>query len=566
MKVILVSSPLEHPQFPQFVCELFTSHPDTTIILLAGVVNVLPLPPLPSTLVASSVVAEVFPTTFVTQALQPNSSEFYELTKNAFSPLGNQYNAVRSIIYERYTKFFSNLESTLQNHFKDHEPTINENGDLQTIPHPQVIFVPGVQDHPALSYLSSRDLPHIYQLDNEVLQVKDIKVASISSGVISHSPSSSNNSSFHPHSSIPVFPNEVTSKEFERRLRLLYGTDVLITNVAPESSNELKEFIKTSPVKIVICPGHNTEIYDLYTKTIIKVSPFLIEPARGNKAHVYKIELIQSKMNSLEMPLDFVSIHLPKLDDKIDPETNHKKPRKTILESNVTEKKSVTINDGNSVTMKEEEKNKVGDTETRGLQRSNSFVAHGKEEKEDETEERELSREIDGTTKHRSISKKLIRVQSIFSSNTNTVSHQHNNHNTHNNHNNHTNPLPTNSTHVTNHSSSENISNSGSGKKESSGPKKKDGSGSSRRECNGLEWFLSDEILDLYEELKRMKEKVASSPAGGSEGGTDNSPVHNVSARRDSVSGWVKAETSPARRDSVATRPMLAKTQKERED
>jgi len=147
-----------------------------------------------------------------------------------------------------------------------------------------MVFVPGDMDFPNLCEETSRPYQTITPLDVTTATIEGVKVGGI--GGINSNFMDNLKEKALPYGTRHLAVYECSNKDYQRKLKLLWGVDVLITHTSPEECPELLEWIKESPVQMVIhrsaydFSGKNgswrgeTEFYSIDGKTIIRVGPF----------------------------------------------------------------------------------------------------------------------------------------------------------------------------------------------------------------------------------------------------------------------------------------------------
>jgi len=147
-----------------------------------------------------------------------------------------------------------------------------------------MIFVPGDMDFPNLCEEITRPYSTIIPLDVTATIIEGVKVGGI--GGINSNYVEILKEKALPYGTKHLAVYECSNKDYQRKLKLLWGVDVLITHTSPEECPELMEWIKESPVQMVIhrsaydFSGKNgswrgeTEFYSIDGKTIIRVGPF----------------------------------------------------------------------------------------------------------------------------------------------------------------------------------------------------------------------------------------------------------------------------------------------------
>lgn len=261
MKFILVSNILENNDFINFLEDALAEHPDARFIVTGDLLNIFPET---KEHLTKSMFYELYGR-WVTDELEKLKKKTFRFFKNSpftkalqemFLPMGEYYQKAQAMALRRYEMFFSNIEAILGQN--------------------TMYFVPGDMDYPILAECISRR--------SNCFQSLDVKVVRLDGTIIGGVGGCPEN--LHPiHGIIDSTPNTMAVAEFKRKLNLMTDVDVLVTHISPEECQELKEFIRSSKVKLLICkspyyckskenfPG-KLEQTKLYNTLIIKVKPF----------------------------------------------------------------------------------------------------------------------------------------------------------------------------------------------------------------------------------------------------------------------------------------------------
>jgi len=261
MKFVLVSNILEHPGFFDFVRETSKAHPDCSFLVTGDLLNIFPEP---GEDLKGSIFHELYGEMIITEMdnliktrfQNLEASPFIQPLQQMFTPLGQHTHAAEAIAKARYEQFFKNLSQAL--------------GDTH------FYTIPGNMDYPRLAASALYPYPQIHQLDCEVMTVDGVRIGGL--GGIPNT--------VHPYQGIvEISPYEMTEAEYERRLRLMHGVDILLTHISPEEYPPLLDFLRESPLKLLICRAPfnfrresdfrgKLEIQSVEGKSVIKVRPF----------------------------------------------------------------------------------------------------------------------------------------------------------------------------------------------------------------------------------------------------------------------------------------------------
>ena len=268
MKFILAANILENNEFGNFMESALVEYPDAGFIVLGDLLNNFPEA---SENLPDSMFCELYGQLALEETgklFQNKFKKFKESTvamslKGMFLPLGSFYQKAQLMAHRRYERLFSQMEAILG--------------------HNNLYFVPGDMDYPGIAECVVHMSSSISSLDFRVVTVDDVKIAGLG-GVPENA---------RPFGKvIELTPNEMAAGEFKRRLQRLWGVDVLVTHIAPMESAEFMEFVKKSPVKLVICTAPANDEFDVTNikgKHLIKVQTFnpnanqgiVIELAKG---------------------------------------------------------------------------------------------------------------------------------------------------------------------------------------------------------------------------------------------------------------------------------------------
>lgn len=209
-----------------------------------------------------------------------NSFFRFGLTKIRF--IGNKWRLTKEKALHRYFDFLHSLESALPES-------------------KQVYLVPGNVEYPGELFVVLSKLNSVINLDQDAIAQDGVTISGVGGAPAGLDLGGLQSQAMRA-------PYEYHEDEFARRLNLLWGVDVLITNVAPEQSPALSTFVKKSPVQLVICSARNdlkgmreggSELQDLDGKCIIKVQAFNAEKNTG-----YVVDLVPNKLSSVNLEVD----------------------------------------------------------------------------------------------------------------------------------------------------------------------------------------------------------------------------------------------------------------------
>ena len=277
MKFILAANILENNKFINFLEDALIAYPDAGVIATGDFLNTFPET---REHLQDSIFYELYGRLVLEEMDKLNQAKFRMLRQSPFAkslqemflPMGEYYQKVQQMAARRYEKMFSHIEAILgQNN---------------------MYFVPGDMDYPTLAECVTRRSSCFHSLDFKLITLDGTQIAGIGGTPENVKPIPG---------VVDLTPNEMATAEFKRRLKRLWGVDVLVTHIAPEESGELRDFIKKSPVKLVICKAPfqrknqenfrgKLEISTIKNTQIIKIRPFetvkhramVIDISKGN--------------------------------------------------------------------------------------------------------------------------------------------------------------------------------------------------------------------------------------------------------------------------------------------
>jgi hypothetical protein len=229
MQFVLMSNILEHPGFFDCVQAWVRQNPDTGFLLCGDLLNVFPEP---GEDLLGSIFAEVYgdwiepamQQLIDTRFKQLDQSPFIDPLQQMFTPNGSNYTQASTIARQRYQRFFARLADALQE--------------------APFYYIPGNMDYPKWGLLATQPYDAIHQIDADILTMGHAKVGALG-GIPNHS---------HPFKGLAeISPYEMAPQEYERRLWQLAGVDVLITHLSPEEYPPLLDFVRQTPLKVLIC-------------------------------------------------------------------------------------------------------------------------------------------------------------------------------------------------------------------------------------------------------------------------------------------------------------------------
>lgn len=266
VKLILASNVLEHPGFTEFMRDVSSQHSNSIFAVTGDLLNVFPEP---GEDIQGSICHELFGEIVETGLNALIESRFRDVDQSAlvpmlkevFYPHGKHFDDAKKIARARYRRLFQGFEKALR--FKESA-------------YPAFIYIPGNMDYPDQAAVEIADSRLFRQIDCEVIQIDGVKI-----GALGGIPNST-----HPFSGIAeISPYEMHVKEYERRLEMLWGVDVLMTHLSPAESPSIDRFLRESPLKLLICRAPfdfqrkadfrgALELVSHYEKTVLMVRPF----------------------------------------------------------------------------------------------------------------------------------------------------------------------------------------------------------------------------------------------------------------------------------------------------
>ncbi len=265
MQIILLSNMLEHAAFPDFLRDVSVLHPKAKFLVTGDLLNIFPEP---GEDLRGSIFYELYGEMIVpgmdylvrTGFHNIETSVFIDPLWQMFAPMGKNFKKACAIAAQRYRRFFAQVEKILAN-------GANEM---------RFLFIPGNMDYPYLSWQETYGNPLFLQLDNAVLEINGVKIGGLG-GIPNNA---------HPFRGVAeISPYEMHESEYARRLNLLCGVDVLLTHLSHEECPALRNFLKISPLQLLICraPFNFKRTHDFrgelkmqteQSKSVIFIRPF----------------------------------------------------------------------------------------------------------------------------------------------------------------------------------------------------------------------------------------------------------------------------------------------------
>ncbi len=257
MQLILASNVLEHKHFPDFMRDMRARHRGAWCVISGDLLNVFPEP---GEDLCGSIFHELYGDVIVSglDALvrdrfkSVKDSILLPFLRNMFLPTGSHYQQAKEIAQRRYRRLFDRIENA------------------------RVLFIPGNMDFPRESEKCIIGRPNLVQLDQEILEISSYKIGGV--GGIPNT--------CHPFRGlVEISPYEMHEEEYRRRLFALTGVDVLLTHLSPEESPALAEFLRDTPVKLLICRAPFNfarssdfrgalQVHEVSGKSVVHVRPF----------------------------------------------------------------------------------------------------------------------------------------------------------------------------------------------------------------------------------------------------------------------------------------------------
>lgn len=262
MKFILTANTMEHPGFAEFVRDAAADYPEAAFLHCGDLLNVFPEP---GEDLRGSIAYELYGELIIEEMARLRASHFANLPssrfvaplREMFAPEGRNFARAKALAGRRYAGVFAGMGHAV--------------GDSE------LYFIPGNMDYPQLSTLFAAPCPSIYQLDGDMVTTGGVRLAGV--GGIPHSAQPFRDM-------VPISPYEMSEAEYSRRLADVWGADVVITHISPEESPELAEFLRDSPVRLLVCRAPfdlgrrvgscrgTSQSAQLEGKTVIEVRPF----------------------------------------------------------------------------------------------------------------------------------------------------------------------------------------------------------------------------------------------------------------------------------------------------
>ncbi|MBM3886902.1 hypothetical protein FJ364_03130 [Candidatus Dependentiae bacterium] len=273
---------LEHERVSDFIKETALLYPDAVFVVTGDLLNVFPEP---GEDLRGSIFHEIYGDMIIeamndlvkTRFQSIKDSPFLEPLYQMFAPTGKNFDWACSIARKRYQKLFTKLKIIL-------EKFVNL----------KFLFIPGNMDYPYLSAIEIAKNPLFLQLDNAVFKKDGVQI-----GGLGGIPNTA-----HPFRNvIEISPYEMHEAEYERRLNLLSGVDVLLTHLSPNEYPGLKKFLQTTSVKLLICRAPFNFNRDVDFRGELKIqtnegkSVIMVRPFDFPCNHFFKVTLKADQLN-----------------------------------------------------------------------------------------------------------------------------------------------------------------------------------------------------------------------------------------------------------------------------
>lgn len=261
MKVILSANLLENIGYVNFLEDVLAQDPEANFLVIGDLLNSFSTN---KEYLTNSIFYELYGRLVVdemekiTKAIFrfKKTSPFSKPLREMFSPVGEHQQKVQTMVVRRYERMFSKMQAILAQN--------------------TLYYLGGAMDYPEIINCITKGASCCCSLDNKVITIDGVKIAGIS-GIPNNARPMAN--------ILDLTPNEMVPAEYARKLNNILGVDILVTYVAPEQSKELRNFIKKSKVKLVICKAvdlvkkqekfaDNLDVSMIKNTKIIKVQPF----------------------------------------------------------------------------------------------------------------------------------------------------------------------------------------------------------------------------------------------------------------------------------------------------
>jgi Icc-related predicted phosphoesterase len=261
MKFIFSSNILESTAYLNFLEEALIHYPETNFVITGDILNLFPetREHLPDSifyeLYGKSVINELDKlktSMFKINRISPFAKSLHEM----LSPLGEYHQKTQAMAVRRYERVFSHMEAMLGQN--------------------KMYYIAGDMDYPGLMECVTRRSTCFKSIDSKVVTLDGTKIAGIGGTPENLRPIPG---------IVDLAPNVMAPAELNRKLKTIWGVDVVVTHVCPDECSELRDFIKKSNVKLVVCKAPfikknqdnyrgKLEISTIKNTYIIKVRPF----------------------------------------------------------------------------------------------------------------------------------------------------------------------------------------------------------------------------------------------------------------------------------------------------
>ena len=222
MKFILSSNVLESTGYINFLEEALVNYPEASFIVTGDLLNTFPET---REQLQDSMFYELYGRLILDEMDKLNTSmfrinrtsPFSKPLHEMFSPLGEYYQKTQTMAVRRYERMFSHMEAILGQN--------------------KMYYIAGDMDYSGLMECVTRGSSCFRSIDCKVITIDGTTIAGVGG--------TPENIKSVP-GIIDLAPNEMAPAELNRKLKTIWGVDVLVTHVCPDESSELRDFIKKS--------------------------------------------------------------------------------------------------------------------------------------------------------------------------------------------------------------------------------------------------------------------------------------------------------------------------------
>jgi hypothetical protein len=229
MRLILAANTLENPGFEAFVSDCTAAYPDAAVLVCGDLLNVFPEP---GEDIAGSIAYELYGEPVREELNRLHAQNFADAQRSPlvcilhqlFLDPGPQRARAAAIAAARYEKIFAKLTAARR--------------------HAPLLFIPGNMDYPQVAARLLRHAPDIAMLDGTKALLGGLLLGGLGGIPSSAQPL---------HGIAPISPYELSDAAYEAQMQAIWGAEVVLSHLSPSESPALQDFVRRSPVRLLIC-------------------------------------------------------------------------------------------------------------------------------------------------------------------------------------------------------------------------------------------------------------------------------------------------------------------------